>query len=124
MAVKLDLERVREEDTYDKKKVESLSSEIVLHQKKNQQLARNFDTAQNEVLRNYLQFWCLLLLPPPLSPLLSLVPSQLIQLKEASAEARTSFSQNITILRTTFKEEKQSWTIENDTSQQEQSVAK
>jgi hypothetical protein len=52
MAVKLDLERVREEDTYEKKKVESLSSEIVLHQTKNQQLSRDLEKAQNEVCDN------------------------------------------------------------------------
>lgn len=50
MAVKLDLERVKEEDTYGKKKVESLSSEIVLYQTKNQQLTRDLDKAHHEVL--------------------------------------------------------------------------
>lgn len=68
-AVKLDLDRVREEDTYDKKKVASLSSEIVLHQTKNQQLTKDLQKAHNEVLiRNFfatLVQLCSLLLPFP-----------------------------------------------------------
>lgn len=68
-AVKLDLDRVREEDTYDKKKVASLSSEIVLHQTKNQQLTKDLQKAHNEVLINFfatLVQLCSLLLPSPL----------------------------------------------------------
>lgn len=50
MAVRLDLQQVRERESYDKKKVASLSSEIVMHQSKNEHLTRDLEKAQNEVL--------------------------------------------------------------------------
>ena len=45
----MELEQIREEDAYNKKKVDSLSSELVLHQTKNQKISRDFDKAHKEV---------------------------------------------------------------------------
>lgn len=113
VAVKLELNRVREEASYDKKKVDSLSSEIVLHQKKNQQLTRDLDNTQKEVGFINTSTSHLLLSPP-----------QLIQMKQAAAEARGSFTHSMNMLRTAHSEEKESWRIENNALRHEHSAAK
>lgn len=50
MSLKLELEQSKEERDYEKKRAETLSSDLSIQQKKTQHLTRDLDKTQREVL--------------------------------------------------------------------------